>query len=139
LNERSFRMKSEVCEKFCPYYKPAKDESLACLGYLVIEKLIGKGINISCEKRERPLDPAVSGRLSRDLCVKCPFYDNDCDFAMVYRSNREGKPASSILPKDGEGQLLEKGRIPSPCGGFTLLGYLLGENIIDIDGIKKLI
>ena len=121
-------MKSEVCEEFCPYYKPAKDESLACLGYLVIEKLIGKGINISCEKRERPLDSAVSGRLSRDLCVKCPFYDNDCDFAMVYRSNREGKPASSILPKDGEGQLLEeKGSTMVPCGGFTLLGYLLGE------------
>ena len=139
MNERSVKMKHSLCEKICPYYKPAKDEDLACLGYLVIEKLIGNGINISCEKRERPLDPAVSGRLFQDMCVKCPFYDDDCDFAMVSRSKREGESSSSTLPKSGEGQLLEKGCIPFPCGGFTLLGYLLGENIIDIDDIKKLI
>ena len=132
-------MNHSLCEKFCPYYKPAKNEDLACLGFLIIERLMNKGVEITSEKTGRSLDPADAERLIKDMCVRCPFYDDDCDFAMVSRSNREGWSSSSILPKDDEGQWSEKGCVPFPCGGFTLLGYLLGENIIDIDDIKKLI
>ena len=35
-----------LCRNFCPYYKPSKDEELACLGFTVIERLIGKGWTI---------------------------------------------------------------------------------------------
>ena len=130
-------MKHSLCEKFCPYYKPAKNEDLACLGFLIIERLTNKGVKITSEKRDRPLDPADSGRLLRNMCIRCPFYDDDCDFAMVSRSN---KSVSSTSAKGGNGeQLPGQGHIPSPCGGFILLGYLLGENIINIDDIKKLI
>jgi hypothetical protein len=132
-------MKSSLCEKFCPYYKPAKDESLACLGFLIIERLISRGVKITSEKTDRTIDPADSERLLNDMCVRCPFFDNDCDFAMVSRSNRMRETASSPLQKGSEGQCSEKGCIPSPCGGFTLLGYLLGGNTINIDDIKKLI
>jgi hypothetical protein len=132
-------MKKSICTNFCSYYKPDKNEDLACLGFLVIEKLIGKGVNISCEKREKPLNPADSERLLRDMCIRCPFYENDCDFALVSRTNRGRDSVSSTPASSAAGHLSEKERIPSPCGGFTLLGYLLGENIINIDDIKKFI
>jgi hypothetical protein len=137
--EISAGMKNSLCEKFCPYYKPDKDEDLACLGFLVIEQLTGKGVPISCERRESTIHPAASERLLREMCIRCPFYENDCDFALVSRTNRGSDSVSSTPANSGERHLLEKDRIPSPCGGFTLLGYLLGENIINIDDIKKLI
>ena len=40
-------IREELCRNFCPYYKPSKDEELACLGFSVIERLIGKGWAIS--------------------------------------------------------------------------------------------
>ena len=130
-------MKSDVCETYCPYYKPAKDEGLACLGYLVIERLIGKGTSIPGGKRERTLDPAVSESLFKNMCIRCPFYDDDCDFALVSGSNTS---ASSTSPGVVNGQQFSgQVHLPSPCGGFILLGYLLEEKIINIDDIRKLI
>jgi len=132
-------MKSSICEKICPYYKPAKDESLACLGYLILEKLISKGVPIVCEKKNRALHHDDSERLLKYMCIKCPFYDDDCDFALVSRSNSASGLVPSALPHSREGELSENDRNPSPCGGFILLGYLLGENIIGIDDIRNLI
>jgi hypothetical protein len=132
-------MKNSLCKKYCPYYKPARDESLACLGFLVIERLISQGVTIISEKTGRTIDFADSERLFKNMCVRCSFYENDCDFAMVSRSHRESDSVSSALPTGGEKQFSGKDNIPFPCGGFTLLGYLLGENIINIDDIKKLI
>jgi hypothetical protein len=132
-------MNKSICKIFCTYYKPDKDEDLACLGFLVIEKLVGQGVTFSCEKRDSILNPADSERLFRDMCIRCSFYENDCDFALVFRTNSGRDSVSSTPASSAARYLSEKERIPSPCGGFILLGYLLGENIVNIDDIKKLI
>jgi len=54
------------------------------------------------------------------MCILCPFYEDDCDFAMEYRSNEEGFSESP------------------PCGGFIFLGHLLEKNIIGIDDIRNI-
>ena len=131
-------MEKDVCRNFCWYYKPARDESLACLGFLVLGKLIGQGIFVSYHKRERNIQAATAERLFRDMCIRCPFYEDDCDFALASRTNRSDSETSAPA-NSGEIQLFGKGNTPWPCGGFILLGHLLEEKIVNIDDIKKLI
>jgi len=104
-------LRSELCARFCPYYRPGKKEDLACNGFLVIECLIKEGRQIPFfVTAERP-DAAIREKLLRDLCAACPFFEDGCDF---------------VRQKEGS----------SPCGGFILLAYLLGANIITIDNIR---
>jgi hypothetical protein len=107
-------VKKNLCPNFCAYYKPLKKEDLACLGLLIIERLMEKGKNISFDRVSSPLRTATGEKLIRDMCTKCPFYADDCDFV-----------------QQSEGV--------SPCGGFLLLGHLLERHIISIDDIQNII
>ena len=69
-----------LCRNFCPYYKPSKDEELACLGFTVIERLIGKGWAISFDTRDKGFEERTKKVLLEVLCAACPFFENDCDF-----------------------------------------------------------
>jgi hypothetical protein len=104
-------LRGELCSRFCPYYKPGKKGNLACKGFLVIEGLIKKGLHIPFSVKGKRSDPAIQKSLLRNLCAVCPFSEDGCDF--VQRKERS-----------------------SPCGGFILLAYLLGANIITIDNIR---
>ncbi|MEW6584296.1 MAG: hypothetical protein AB1442_01650 [Nitrospirota bacterium] len=107
------KLRKSLCERFCPHYKPRKDEELACLGFIVIERLIQKGLKIPVEESGHALDAATEEQLAGTLCSACPFFPEDCDFAQ----NKGGA---------------------QPCGGFVLLGILLEKNVIDIDIIREI-
>ena len=102
-----------VCQRFCTYYKPSKKEDLACQGFIVIERLIKKGREITFENPAKNAGASTKKRLRSEICPSCPFYKDDCDFIM-------GKAGSL------------------PCGGFVLLGYLLEAGIVSIDDIENI-
>ena len=104
----------KLCRTFCPYYKPSKDEELACLGFLIVEKLTGKNKKISFKKRRGKPSASSVKAISQNICPECPYYEDDCDFAAE-----------------------KKGALP--CGGFILLGHLLDEDFINIDDMKNIL
>jgi hypothetical protein len=99
-----------VCLSLCSYYKPGRNEELACRGYVVLERLAQHGFPIDSKKAERLRDRAGEEPLVRVLCMACPFHEQDCDF-------------------------MENRALP-PCGGFLLLMQLLGTKKISIDDVK---
>ncbi|MBI5103198.1 MAG: hypothetical protein HZB33_15390 [Nitrospirae bacterium] len=107
------RLKQGLCGNFCAYYKPGKDEVLACLGYSLIERLDSSGTGIDFTPRTDNFAPAVAETLAAELCRACPFYEDGCD----YVSGVEGS---------------------SPCGGFILSGHLISEGVISIDDIRNM-
>jgi hypothetical protein len=108
MNETNLR--KSLCQAFCKYYKPVKREELACMGFLVIEKLMRKGKEIPFDVFKEKMHLSTEEMLTEELCVLCPFYEEDCDFVQ----HRE-------LP---------------PCGGFLLLGHLFDTKVISIDNIR---
>jgi hypothetical protein len=99
-----------VCLRLCSYYKPGRNEELACRGYLVLERLAQQGILIDNKNTDHLRDGAGEEPLVQALCMACPFHEQDCDFM-----------ENSALP---------------PCGGFLLLMQLLGKKKISIDDVK---
>lgn len=106
-------LKEKVCSQFCSYYKPARMDDLACLGYTILEKFLQKGDEIIFKKYETTINEITVKLLRDNMCIHCPFFNEDCDF---------------IQRKDC-----------LPCGGFILLGHLLGEGLITIDNIIDII
>ena len=99
-----------LCLNFCPYYKPVKTKELACMGFLILERLLKKGKEIPFDKSAKILNGITEETLVQNMCVFCPFYESDCDF-------------------------IQKTEKALPCGGFILLGHLLETKIIAIDDI----
>ena len=91
---------NNLCRNFCSYYKPSKDEELACRGFVVVKRLIEMGKQIPFEKSDRRPSPLTEEDLRKVLCPTCPFYEGDCDFIL----------------QEGDAR---------PCGGFIFLGLLL--------------
>jgi hypothetical protein len=106
-------LREKLCHNFCPYYKASRDEELACLGFTVIERLIGKGWTLPFATPDKGFQESTKKALLEALCAACPFFERDCDFV-----TGAGRP---------------------PCGGFTLLGRLLDKKEIHIDDIKNII
>ncbi|MBE0427450.1 MAG: hypothetical protein IBX72_12510 [Nitrospirae bacterium] len=106
-------LEKELCLRFCSYYKPPKDNILACMGYTVIKKLLQKGNRIPFRKTERKISFDTEKLLIENMCIVCPFYKEDCDF-------------------------IQRKEESLPCGGFILLCHLLEENFITIDNIKDI-
>lgn len=102
-----------VCRNYCRYYKPSKDEELACKGFLIIERLIRDEKELTFEKSEAVLDPSAEETLVKNMCVACPFFPEDCDFSL----KREGS---------------------FPCGGFVVVGRLVEIGRILIDDIRNI-
>jgi hypothetical protein len=102
-------LEQTLCLKFCSYYKPGKNEALACRGYLVVERLSGEGKNLVLENNSGDSSPVLRDRLVNVLCLACDFHEQDCDFM--------------------------QDRAARPCGGFVLLEKLLGSGVIAIEDI----
>jgi hypothetical protein len=100
----------KLCLKFCPYYKPGKNEELACKGFTVVEQLIQKGGRIVFEKYGLEFDKNVLEILRQRMCLACAFHEQDCDF-MLDQTAR-------------------------PCGGFVLISQLLGSGVIALEEIR---
>ena len=102
-------LKQAVCLRLCSYYKPGRNEELACRGYLVLERLALQGVSMRGAKAE-PRDRNGEELLVSTLCMACPFHEHDCDF-------------------------MENKTLP-PCGGFLLLAQLLALKDISIVDVK---
>jgi|WetSurMetagenome_2_1015567.scaffolds.fasta_scaffold296975_1 hypothetical protein len=121
-------MRDEICRKFCHYFKPSKEEDLACLGFVVAERLIERGMKYSSGLPVRRPDEKTEEILVRNFCVKCPFYGEDCDYVL---DCRRGKSDAAGIHSDKED--------PPPCGGFIFLGLLLEGRIVSIDDITNMV
>jgi hypothetical protein len=99
-----------LCLKYCSYYKPSKNEELACRGFSVVERLMQTGRTIPLENTGVSGDKQVMDQLVQSLCSVCIFHEHDCDYF--------------------------QDRVSQPCGGFVLLSQLLGSGKITIAEIK---
>lgn len=102
-----------LCGNFCAYYKPSRDEELACRGFVVVKKLIEAGKQVPFEESSIRPGPLTAEGLRKVLCPTCAFYDGDCDFIL-----REGDAM--------------------PCGGFIFLGLLIEKGVICIDDVRNI-
>lgn len=101
-----------LCVNCCTYYKPGKNEELACEGYAVVQRLIKSGKKISLEKRGKALsNDASAAALRANMCRACSFFQSDCDFILT-------------------------GGKALPCGGFALLHHLLDSGEITVEDLK---
>ena len=107
------QLQKDICQRFCPHFKPSKKEELACLGFLVIKRLIEKGMKIPIDQLARQADPEIQEELIATFCPACPFFQEDCDF---------------VQRRDNA----------LPCGGFLLLEDLIHRKIIPIDIIREI-
>ncbi len=105
-------LKKRLCLKFCQYYKPDKNQELACMGYYVVEDLFKKGHKIIFRKKGKITCIKIKERLKKEMCFYCPFYRSDCDF-------------------------VQQNDMSYPCGGFLLLVNLLESKSISFDDIIK--
>lgn len=103
-----------ICLRYCHYYKPNKNEELECFGFTIIERLINKGIKIYFKDFQHTADNIIDEELIQTICVICPFSQEDCDF-FVKKTDAK------------------------PCGGISLLGYLIDSHSISIKDIKDVI
>lgn len=105
-------LRKRLCLKFCPYYKPDRNQELACMGYNVVENLFKKGHKIIFRKKGKITCIKTKEKLKQEMCLYCPFYESDCDF-------------------------VQQTDVSSPCGGFLLLVQLLESKLISFDDIIK--
>jgi len=103
-------LEQTLCLKYCAYYKPGKNEALACRGYAVVERILQERKNLILDCHLREFEPATVGLMVKIMCTACDFYEQDCDF-MQSRKAR-------------------------PCGGFVLLAQLLASGVITREDIK---
>lgn len=117
-------LRINLCQNICAYFKPARKESIACEGFIVIERLLGKGTPVVFDKPDNRYAYGVQKMLMQDICTVCPFYRDDCDFILAEPSPQFGR---------------EEREKPLPCGGFMLLAHLLENKIIKIDDIRNIL
>jgi hypothetical protein len=102
-------LEQTLCLKFCSYYKPGKNEELACKGYVVVERLMREGKSLVLENNSGGSGPVPAETIVKTLCIACDFHEQDCDFM--------------------------QDRAARPCGGFILLERLLGSGVVTIEDI----
>lgn len=104
-----------LCRNFCAYYKPGKNEDLACRGLVVVHGLIkrGKRIPLGRPKKISEADGLTRDLLRTRVCRDCDFQADGCDF------------------------ILTNGRA-EPCGGVSLLFHLLESGELNEEEIVQL-
>ncbi len=106
----SARTDSTLCRALCAYYKPGRNEELACQGYLVVQELVRRGRKLRQERPAPLLSPGAAVRkgLEERVCGRCSFRVQDCDYSAT-------------------------GGAAAACGGFLLLAHLLaaGELVLE--------
>jgi hypothetical protein len=99
-----------LCLNFCSYYKPGKNEELACRGHEIVQRLIRQGSKLDLAGGSREFDRARAEALVHRMCVHCSFEPDGCDFMFDRKA--------------------------PPCGGFVLLAQLIESGVISIEDIS---
>jgi hypothetical protein len=110
MKEQSSKNKT-LCRHFCAYFKPGKNEELACRGYEVVERLIDRGVIPVPPEGERIFDRARAELLVENLCIHCDFREDGCDFMLD--------------------------RNAPPCGGFIVLARLIESGTLSVGDIDE--
>lgn len=102
-----------LCRSFCTYYKPDRNEDLACQGFVVVQRIIESGKALPQERPAETRSPDARSRraLETRVCGRCSFREQDCDYAAT------------------------GGEAPA-CGGFQLLAHLLATGELTPDEIE---
>ena len=116
------RLVETVCGEYCAFFKPGKDEELACRGLLVLQELSRRRKDLPRPEKSE-MRKETGEYLEALLCLSCPFSSDGCDFAAGNRG--ENSPP-------GPGEVI-------PCGGFLFLGYCLDQGTIDIQLLNEVI
>jgi hypothetical protein len=110
-------VKDFVCKPYCSFFKDGVKEELICNGARLLEILIAKGMLSPEELEEVKSAPLLEydkdGSLATDVCRKCPFRADDCDF-------------QAQSPPPGA----------RPCGGYILLSLLTGKGVVSLEKLK---
>jgi hypothetical protein len=127
----------QVCLRFCTYFKNGKNEELTCMGFRVVQKLLSGGIDIPFHCIGNRANPSTEEILVSCLCVVCPFFENDCDFAASRTGTLNSLPFTATRKVDGDSSCPVEKESPPPCGGFIVLGHLLNNSIITDKDIRN--
>lgn len=93
-------MKKTVCERFCTFYKPDRDEPQKCGTYDFLRKNLTEGEVESISRiTPREIDRSCDGSIRDMVCAKCDFLADGCD----YRAGVDSPP----------------------CGGYTIIAHML--------------
>jgi formate-dependent nitrite reductase cytochrome c552 subunit len=103
-------LEQTLCLKYCAYYKPGKNEDLACRGYTVVERILREGKTLLFDGHWCKSEPATVELIVQTMCAGCDFHERDCDFM--------------------------QNRTARPCGGFVLLEQLLAAGSITVEDIR---
>lgn len=113
------RLVQLICRNCCSFYKPSKDEELACRGFLIAEQMVEarKELLFACngltgKAMEHRTDPDGKS-LIENMCPVCSFFEKDCDFS-------------------------EKKKDSPPCGGFIFIQLLMKAGLLGIDDISHI-
>jgi hypothetical protein len=103
-----------LCRNTCSYYKPGKNEDLMCQGFMVVHALLQSGKKLPLA---RPADAPRAGAgtvegLRKRICTVCSFRVDGCDFVLT-------------------------GGEAVPCGGFSLLSYLVESGDVTLVDIES--
>ncbi len=112
-----------LCAQYCSFYKPGKDEELACQGFYIIQKLVDEGKHVPAGPDRIMLSVMAEEALFRVICRRCPFFDADCDFAAWRRGEGSNRAHEKV----------------NPCGGFLCLGHCIEQGTVDIEDINRVI
>ncbi|MBI5074302.1 MAG: hypothetical protein HZB62_03885 [Nitrospirae bacterium] len=112
-----------LCAGYCSFYKPGKDEELACRGFIIIEKLLRQGKELPAVTEKTVMSMRSENDLFQLVCGGCPFFKEDCDFAAWKR---------------GEGRDMTRKAV-NPCGGLLCLGHCIEKGTVDIEDINRVI
>jgi len=100
-------LRQTLCKNYCSYYKPGKNEALACRGYTVVEGLLARGKSLPFGDPGVEFDRTGAASLVEKLCDRCDFQKDGCDFVLD--------------------------RTSPPCGGFVLLARLIARGVVTVD------
>lgn len=113
----------QLCAEHCAFYRPDKEEDLACHGFVVLLKLLELRKEVPASVAKSRLIQGTEDDLFRSLCLTCSFFKGDCDYASWKRG-------------DSSDQMREE---VHPCGGFLFLGYCIDHGSLDIRTINGVI
>jgi len=112
-----------LCAQYCSFYKPGKDEELACRGFTLLDALMEQGIKLPAKPDKIVLGANAEDALFTAICRCCPFFGEDCDFAAWKREESREAARESV----------------NPCGGFLCLGHCIVLGTVDIEDINRVI
>jgi hypothetical protein len=108
--KKNLPLNKMLCLHFCAYYKPGRNEQLACRGYEVVDRLMQAGKIPPLDNAGSDFDRIRAESMVKVMCSACGFQKDGCDF-MLDRS-------------------------APPCGGFVLLAQLIETGAIVIEDVS---